>query len=180
MKLEQLIGKVPRLGQKKDTLTMGVSWIKDYQLDFEVYLKDYDMPLQRGLVWSTEQKQGFIKSILQRSYIPRISVIEYVEGDFKRLEIIDGKQRINAVLAFLRGEFPILDVEGNPHFYAELPKEIQLGITKFHFDVNINYYYPDEPISDKDKIEWFQYLNFTGTVQDYAHMEKLKSKLNGN
>jgi len=37
--------------------------------------------------------------------------------------------------------------------------------------------YEDEPISDDDKIRWFNQLNFAGTPQEQDHVNKLKNAI---
>ena len=61
---------------------------------------------QRKLVWSFEEKQRLIDSILKGYPIPLILLAEItdVEG-IKQYEIIDGIQRFNAVFTFIENAF---------------------------------------------------------------------------
>lgn len=61
---------------------------------------------QRKLVWSVEEKQSFIDSLLRGLPVPLILVAEVDEGSGRQLEIIDGLQRLNAIFGFLENEFP--------------------------------------------------------------------------
>lgn len=64
---------------------------------------------QRKLVWTIEEKRAFIDSILQGFPVPLILLAE-TEKDKKsvsKFEIIDGMQRLNAITAFIEGEFDI-------------------------------------------------------------------------
>jgi hypothetical protein len=61
---------------------------------------------QRKLVWSVEEKQRLIDSILRDMPIPLFLVAELEPGDDGTLELIDGMQRLNAVFSFLENEFP--------------------------------------------------------------------------
>lgn len=61
---------------------------------------------QRKLVWSVEEKQGLIDSILKGYPIPLILLAEVTDSDGNRLyEIIDGIQRFNAVFTFIENAF---------------------------------------------------------------------------
>jgi len=62
---------------------------------------------QRKLVWSIEEKVSFIDSIKKGFPVPLILLAE-VKGEEKiKFEIIDGMQRLNAIISFLEGEFSV-------------------------------------------------------------------------
>lgn len=59
---------------------------------------------QRKLVWSIEEKEAFIDSIAKEYPVPMILLAEN-DGDRNNiLEIIDGMQRLNAIVAFIENE----------------------------------------------------------------------------
>lgn len=62
---------------------------------------------QRKLVWSLEDKKSFIDSIINKFPTPSMMLASYDEGNEHKYEIIDGLQRINAIISFATGEFPI-------------------------------------------------------------------------
>lgn len=62
---------------------------------------------QRKLVWTIEEKQAFIDSLLQDMPVPLILVAEVTEEGHERLEVIDGLQRLNAVFSFVENEYGI-------------------------------------------------------------------------
>lgn len=69
---------------------------------------------QRKLVWTLEEKQKLIESIMKKYPIPAILIAERdTSGEF---EIIDGLQRLHAIISFIETSFPTLD--GN-HFNLE-------------------------------------------------------------
>lgn len=62
---------------------------------------------QRKLVWSVEEKEAFIDSIAKEYPVPMILLAEN-EGDGNRiLEIIDGMQRLNAIVSFIENEISL-------------------------------------------------------------------------
>jgi Protein of unknown function DUF262 len=63
---------------------------------------------QRKLVWTLEEKQKLVESILKKYPIPAILIAER-EHDAGRYEIIDGLQRLNAILSFIEGSFSTID-----------------------------------------------------------------------
>ncbi len=62
---------------------------------------------QRKLVWNIEEKTAFIDSILQGFPVPIILLAETKKENIPIFEIIDGMQRLNAIVSFIEGEFDI-------------------------------------------------------------------------
>ncbi|MCW0423188.1 DUF262 domain-containing protein [Xanthomonas sacchari] len=63
---------------------------------------------QRKLVWTTTEKQKLVESILRKYPIPAILVAER-EGEAGTYEIIDGLQRLHAIMSFIETAYPTLD-----------------------------------------------------------------------
>ncbi|MCA7023371.1 MULTISPECIES: DUF262 domain-containing protein [Stenotrophomonas] len=63
---------------------------------------------QRKLVWTLEEKQRLIESILKKYPIPAVLVAER-DGALGSYEIIDGLQRLHAIFSFIECSFPTLD-----------------------------------------------------------------------
>lgn len=149
-------------------------------LDFDVIVNTPkgQKPLQRGLVWTLLQKQSLIETKLKGIKIPPMSVCIFENKKGEKIhQIIDGKQRLTTILAFINNEFPIIvnDVE---YFYKNFDR-----ITAFEFDREIHadvfYSYEDAKseksseffLADADKIAWFKKINFAGTPQDLEHLK---------
>jgi hypothetical protein len=62
---------------------------------------------QRKLVWSVEEKQRLIDSILQGLPIPLFLMAEIGPPPDAPYELIDGMQRLNAIFSFLENEFSV-------------------------------------------------------------------------
>lgn len=63
---------------------------------------------QRKLVWTLEEKQKLLDSLLSRYPVPAILLSE-VEGPKENFEIIDGLQRMHAILSFIETSYPVQD-----------------------------------------------------------------------
>jgi hypothetical protein len=63
---------------------------------------------QRKLVWTLEEKQKLLDSLLSKYPIPAILLSE-IEGPKENFEIIDGLQRMHAILSFIETFYPIVD-----------------------------------------------------------------------
>lgn len=147
-----------------------------YKVDWDVYLPSKGINLQRPFVWTLEQKQELILSILKGIKIPNVSVIQYdyiIEGKKSLFQIIDGKQRISSMLSFLKGEFPI--IWKNEEYYYEDLGETSKGEIRLYTLIGDKAYEDDDvKISDDAKIAWFEMINFSGTPQDKEHLLNLK------
>ncbi len=64
---------------------------------------------QRKLIWTIEEKQRFIDSIVKGLPIPLILLAEVEKSGMTIFEIIDGMQRLNTINSFIEGEFTYND-----------------------------------------------------------------------
>jgi len=62
---------------------------------------------QRKLVWTVEEKRSFIDSIISGYPVPLILLAEVTTSEGRKLEIIDGMQRMNALMSFIDQEFDL-------------------------------------------------------------------------
>lgn len=62
---------------------------------------------QRKLVWSIEEKEKFIDSIMKKFPIPMILTAHSKKEDENHVEILDGMQRLNSIISFIENEFPV-------------------------------------------------------------------------
>jgi len=79
---------------------------------------------QRKLVWTVEEKRSFINSIVNGYPVPLILLAEVTKGNERKLEIIDGMQRMNAIMSFIDQEF---DLDG---YYFDLDTMADTKILK--------------------------------------------------
>ena len=172
--------------QKKYThqISKGLSfykisdWPEYYNIDFDVFLPTKGLNLQRGFVWTIEQKRSFILSILKDQKINSIVVVQHYEKNqigskSSKWEIIDGKQRLSTIFKYINNEFPIIINEGI-FFFKDLPEDCQRQIEFFNLTVDVHYSYSYKPISDETKISLFEDCNWLGTPQDIEHFNKIK------
>jgi hypothetical protein len=144
-------------------------------IDFDVFLPSKGINLQRDFVWTIEQKRELIWSVLMNRNIPRMAMINtVVDGQDTKgvFHIIDGKQRLSSMIDFYKGKFDLI-IDGKSYFFNGLPEDYQRVISGFIFSYNIVNEDYGNKISDDDKINWFRYINFAGTLQDAEHFENL-------
>lgn len=130
--------------------------------DFDVWLPSYQKHLQRGFVWSLEQSQSLIESVMVQRFIPPLCLVQKLDDTY---EVIDGKQRLNALLSYKEGMYDFCG-----YFYEELPKEYKHRLNYHPVKAHVIYDYEDRPVTDQDKLEWFKWVNFAGTPQDREYI----------
>ena len=169
------INELRDFGLKVGEVTSYIKYFKGMTIDWDVYLPTIGKNLQRGFVWTIEQKRELIWSILYGRHIPHMAFINTIDVLDNRKDvwlIIDGKQRLSTIFDFTDDKFTLI-VDDKEYLFSELPKDYQTAINGLYF----RYYLVNEEfnnrITDYDKITWFKFINFSGTPQDIEHMKGL-------
>lgn len=151
-------------------INSSVKYFKQLDIDWNVYLPTKGKNLQRDFVWTLDQKREIIWSILIKRLIPRMAVICTKENVY---QIIDGKQRLSAMIDFVENKYTLLMLEGE-FYFNELPDDYQKVIENYYFAYYIVHEESEAyPVTDEDKINWFKFINFSGTPQDAEHLLSL-------
>lgn len=111
---------------------------KDYQLDYLQHalqpgreIIDISPLYQRRLRWSNKKKSLLIESFLLNIPVPPIFLFEQ---DYNEYEVIDGRQRLDAVSSFLANGFALVGLEYwselNKKRFNDLPKVLQRGLLR--------------------------------------------------
>lgn len=171
--------------KNKTTLERKVEQLSDgliaYETNFDPFILDEDeneIHYQRGLVWSEEQKQLLIESIYNHidigKFVFRDRPFEWVEkrtkegkGAFFR-DMVDGKQRSNAIIDFLQNKFK--DLSGN--YFKNLSIVAQKKMLSYN---NLQCATLPESATDQDVKNAFLAINFAGTPMSREHIEFVKS-----
>lgn len=153
------------------------------EINFEPFVFDSDgnkVYYQRGLVWDLKEKQLLIESIFNNieigKFVLRDRGYNYVENNFKNgnikdiafKDVVDGKQRFNAILGFIKNEFP--DVEGN--YFYDLSAKCKNEFLGYR---NLFYCELPESTTDQEVIETFLAINFTGVPMNREHINYIKN-----
>ena len=84
-------------------MSVGRIWIDQRKIELNpIYQREAG-------VWSIEKKQLFIDSLLNGFDVPKLYFNELPESGPFNFAVIDGKQRIGALLAFMSNEFSLAD-----------------------------------------------------------------------
>lgn len=127
----------------------------------------FDNAIQRGHVWDRKRQSKFIDSLIRNYPVPPVYTIktdidapEGCKKGSKVFDCIDGKQRCEAIRAYLNNEFvltgcePFNDVELNGKLFTDLDEEIRDAITDYTMTV---YFFTD--ITDDEICDMMSRLN---------------------
>lgn len=94
---------------------------------------------QRRPVWSKSAKIMLMDTILLDIPMPKIFLSVKIEGLNTLRTVIDGQQRINAILEFLEDKFCLEQPYKGPFvgkYFSELPRDIQDDFLSYNIDYN--------------------------------------------
>jgi hypothetical protein len=120
---------------------------------------------QRDYVWTLEDKQRLIRSIFDRADIGKFVFLErpYPEN---RLEVVDGKQRLSAIMEFYEGRFAF---EGKTYF--QLSNDDKSAFTDIMIQMaRLN----SEYIKKSDVLWLFLCINAGGVPQTEEHVARAR------
>lgn len=123
-----------------------------------------DMDYQRELVWEHEDKVALIDSIFKNIDIGKFCLIKlpFKPNSFS-YEILDGKQRLNALKEFFESRFKYK----GKYFHEMSPRDRN----QFE-DFSVSWAETGR-ITDEQKYRYFLRLNTQGKPQDAKHMDKV-------
>jgi hypothetical protein len=130
---------------------------------------DLDPDFQRAHVWTPEQQVSYVEFILQGGESSRLLYWNHPNwmSNFKGyLTLVDGKQRLEAVRAFLRNEVPafghtLKDME--PRFLSKVDAHFMMRIAKLK--------------TRKDILKWYLMINAGGTPHTKKELDRVRKLL---
>lgn len=156
----------------KDVITSDIQFLIKYISENQI---DLNPIYQRDYVWTIEQKQSFIKALIQgKTTLKPTYLYNNVPVNEPMYEVLDGKQRINAVLSYMKHEFSI-----NGLYYRDLSAVDTRKFLKIPVEyTRIKYFHPQKghiTMPLRDKIELFLQINKYGQRMSDEDLEKAKS-----
>ena len=127
---------------------------------------DFSPEYQRDYVWSQEDKEKLIDSIFNNITIGLFVFVKRPFDEYgKGYEVIDGKQRLTALVDFYEDRFPYKGV-----YYSQLSFS-----DSNHFDTyGVSIGVLSESSTEKEKYAAFLAVNTFGKVMDEKHLESVK------
>lgn len=126
-----------------------------------------DPDFQRGNVWNIRQRSELIESIIMGIPLPIIYLFESIDG---RKQVVDGRQRITAIIDFLNDKLRLTDLKilGNLNgfTFSRLEPKLQ-GIVE---DYQLLAYVIQPPTAERVKYDIFDRVNRGGTTLNAQEM----------
>lgn len=94
---------------------------------------------QRNVVWSRAAQIMLIDTILKNIPIPKVYIKTYIKDMNTYRVVIDGQQRLTAILLFINDEFALkspYDGEYIDLFFSQLPEDVKNKILSYEIDMN--------------------------------------------
>lgn len=129
----------------------------------------FENTIQRGYVWDIKRKSLLIESMIIGYPIPAFYA---VRGENKVFDMLDGKQRSQAIVSYCNNEFPLTGVseEYEGKYFEELSEDTQDEIKSYSLTI---YYFED--ITDEEINEMFYRLN-NGKALTAIELTRVKAK----
>jgi len=166
--LRDIQDKVPRCTYH---VNIGIGHLVDALDQYHVNLNpDY----QRDHVWTPEQKRLFVGAMLENSRAIPPFWFNWTNKEFKHSdsEIVDGKQRLNALVDWLRGKIKAKCPCGVEVHYNDLTEIDHRNISS---GVLMDWNFVD--LDQKEVMEFYLRLNSGGTIHTEQELNKVKDLL---
>lgn len=106
---------------------------------------------QRNEVWTQAAQIMLIDTILKGIPIPKIYIKSIMKNEKTYRIVVDGQQRLTAILKFIRDELPLKKPYQGEYFnmkYSELPESVHDDFIRYKIDINEIFNPSDEEIRD--------------------------------
>jgi len=130
---------------------------------------------QRRAVWSENAKSYLVDTILRNKPMPKIIITQKIEASRSIRVVIDGQQRLRAILGYINGDFKVSKAHNRDYAnysYDMLPSDIRKGFLQYELGVDVIF----DP-NYEDVLDIFQRIN-TYTVS-LNNQEKINAKYLG-
>ena len=124
---------MPDFLQRESNIITIANFYEAYQLDKYNFNPDY----QRKSIWSDEKKSFLINSIVKNFPIPPIFLHQKIDDDTgkTKYDVIDGKQRLSAIIEFLKNEIAISDEEEERERLDQFMSKLEDGLSEEQIEI---------------------------------------------
>lgn len=130
---------------------------------------------QRRAVWSETAKSYLVDTILRGKPMPKIIISQKSQGSRNIRVVVDGQQRLRAIIGFINGDFKISRAHNRELAnltFERLPNEYQKSYLQYELGVDVIF-----DLAYEDVLDIFQRINsYTVTLND---QEKINAKYLG-
>lgn len=146
-------------------------WIEEYHLDL-------DPDFQRAHVWTEEQQIAYVEYLYRGGEFGRdilFNMPHWGSGrnDIGRMELVDGKQRLEACRKWIHNELPIFGKQkGNLGHTLMEWEDWQSALRSVTLVFRVN-----SLLTRREVLEWYLELNTGGTIHTPEEIEKVRKML---
>ena len=148
----------------------GQTGISDILTKMYLFGLDMNPKYQRDYVWSRKDKEALIDSIYKNVDIGKFVFVKLHFGGEFSYEILDGKQRVNAIKEFYEDRLTYKGLK-----YSELSSRDRGHLENYHIATCTV-----SECSTKQKLKIFYKLNISGKVMDKKHLDKIEKMIEEN
>jgi hypothetical protein len=138
-------------------------------------LLELNPDFQRRAVWSETAKSYLVDTILRGKPMPKIIISQKLEGARNIRVVVDGQQRLRAILGFINGDFKISRAHNKElagYTFDRLPADYQKSYYQYELGVDVIF-----DLAYEDVLDIFQRINsYTVTLNA---QEKINAKYLG-
>jgi len=112
---------------------------------------------QRRTVWIEKAKSYLIDTIIRGKPIPKIIISQKIEDSRSIRMVVDGQQRIRAILGFINGDFKIFRAHNKElagYTYDGLPEDLKKSFLQYELGVDVIF-----DLAYEDILDIFQRIN---------------------
>lgn len=133
---------------------------------------DLDPDFQRGHVWTREQQCAFVGHILEGGHVQPLIVNMGPGGVWEVGEMVDGKQRVTACLAWAEGSIPAVLTDRREVWAKDLDKT-----SRTRCSLSIGMRYGMAQLTRAEALELYLRVNRGGTVHTEAEIARVRELL---
>jgi len=162
------LDSIEKFPQAHYEINVGWDYVEDWLKGQEPL--DLDPDFQRMHVWKPDQQTAYVEFILRGGESSRVLYWNHPNwmGSFEgKLTLIDGKQRLEAVRAFLRNEVPVF----GGHLFSDLDaRSVRIAHADFRMRVA-------SLKTRKDELNWYLAINAGGTPHSKKELDRVRALL---
>lgn len=147
--------------------TLANTTITFWEMLFENDGLEFNAWYQRDYVWGHKEQQDFLATLISGFPVGVIATVQDINKEFKWVELVDGKQRITTLKLFMENVIPFGDI-----WY----EDISVVDKRFFRNLSLPYYDLSNG-TEKDKLDFFYRINFTGVPQSDEHRKMIVDKI---
>lgn len=137
-------------------------WIAERAEDHGV---EFDPDFQRGHVWNDAQRTKYVEYLL-RGGVSQRTIYWNQKSIMDPIVLVDGKQRLTAVMKFFDGEMPIFDGQ----YFKDFTGNFRMLSYTLKFQIN-------NLQTRRELLQWYLDLNDGGAVHSQDELDRVRGLL---